>query len=206
MRWRERVRSLRGALGTLARTDLARQVGDMIGNELPALLVDAMGTAPAQPASVSTALERELARVIRMCGEERRMLGSRHARQALAVRLSLARVASATTLLHGTVRRCAAALWRADLRLVALAEAAVDAPTVPAVSLLTCEECRQVAAQFRQTLREVADAAAHIQRALRGPRAADPATVAAALAQASALVGWLRQAQGTPAVPTTYAS
>jgi hypothetical protein len=196
MRWLERVWSLRGALAELARTDLARQVGDMVGNDLPALLVDALGIAPAQPASISAALERELARVIRMCGEERQVLGSRRARQALAVRLSLARVASATTLLHGTVRRCAAALWRTDPRLLALVGAPADAPTASAVNSLTCEECRQVATQLRQTLREVAHAAERIQRALRGPRAADPATAAAALAQTGALVGWLRQAQG----------
>jgi hypothetical protein len=181
----------------------------MVGNDLPALLVDALGAAPAQPAAISAALARELARVIRLCGEERRVLGSRQARQPLALHLSLARVASATALLHGTVRRCAAALWRADPRLLALAGAAADVPTAPDASPRTCEECRQVAARLRQTLREVADAAERIQRALRGPHAADPATVVAALAQAGALVGWLRQAQGlqgTHAAPAARAS
>ncbi|HYM26989.1 MAG TPA: hypothetical protein VET66_02480 [Steroidobacteraceae bacterium] len=190
----------------MARTDLARQVGNMVSNDLPALLVDALGTTPAQPAAVGAALERELARMIRVCGEERRLLGSRQARQALAVRLSLARVASATTLLHGTVRRCATALWRTDPRLLSLAGAAAELPTISAVNLVTCEECRQVAAQLRQTLREVADAAERIQRAMRGPRAADPATVTAALAQTSTLVGWLRQAQGADDMHTAPAA
>jgi hypothetical protein len=206
LHWRERVRAVRGSLVALARTDLARQVGELVGSDLPALLVDALGAAPAQPAAVSAALEHELARVIRMCSEERRVLGSRQARQALAVRMSLARVASATTLLQGTVRRCAGALWRSDPRLLALAGSSADAPTTPSVSPLTCEECRRVAAELRGALREVADAAGHIQSALHGPRAADPAVAVAALAQTGALVSWLRQAQGAPGAAAARAS
>ncbi len=206
MQWRERVRVVRGSIAALARTDLARQVGQAVASDLPALLVDALGAAPAQPAAVSAALDRELARVIRMCGEERRVLGSRQARQALAVRLSLARVASATALLQGTVRRCAGALWRTDPRLLVLASASVEAPAAPAVHPVTCEECRQVAAELRRALRDVADAAGHVQRARRGPRAADPASAVAALAQAGALVGWLRQSQGVPATTAAHAS
>ncbi|HEV2238699.1 MAG TPA: hypothetical protein VGR57_18725 [Ktedonobacterales bacterium] len=196
MQWRERVRAVRGSLVALARTDLARQMGELMTNELPALLVDALGAAPAQPAAVSAALDRELARVVRMCHAERRLLGSRQAREVLAVRLSLARMASATTLLGGTVRRCAAGLWQADPRLLSLASVPTEAQATPAINPLTCEECRQVAEQLRRTLGEVARAAGHIQRALRGPRAADPAVAVAALAQTGALVGWLRQAQG----------
>src|SRR5690348_4104995 len=102
MQWRERVQAMRGSTVALARTDLARQVGEIMTNDLPALLVDALNVAPARPAEVSAALDRELARVIRMCGEERKMLGSRQARQVLAVRMSLARVASATAMLQRT--------------------------------------------------------------------------------------------------------
>jgi hypothetical protein len=205
LQWRERVRAVRGSLLALARTDLARQVSEVVTNDLPALLADALGVAPAQPAAVSAALDRELARVIRMCGEERRVLGSRQARQALAVRMSLARVASATALLQGTVRGCAAALWRSDPRLLVLASVSADTAAAPAANPLTCQECRQVAAQLRLALRQVAGAASHIQSALRGPRAADPAVAVAALAQTGALVGWLRQAQGMRATTTARA-
>jgi hypothetical protein len=204
MQWRERVQAMRGSIVALARTDLARQVGEIVSNDLPALLVDALNVAPAQPAAVSAALDRELVRVIRMCGEERKVLGSRQARQVLVVRMSLARVASATALLQGTVRACAAALWRTDPRLLALAGA--DSPAAPSANPLTCEECRQVTEQLRRALREVADAAGHIQSALRGPRAADPAVAVAALAQMGALVGWLRQAQGARATNAARAS
>jgi hypothetical protein len=196
IQWRERVRAVRGSIAALARTDLAQQLGELVTSELPALLVDALGAAPAQPAAVSAALDRELARVVLMCNAERRVLGSRRARQVLAVRLSLARVATATTLLNGTVRRCAAALWHADPRLLMLANVPAETPATAAINPLTCEECRQVAEQLRRTLREVASAAGHIQSALRGSRAADPAVAVAALAQTGALVGWLRQAQG----------
>jgi hypothetical protein len=205
MQWRERVRAVGDSIVALARTDLARQVGEVVANDLPALLVDALKVAPAQPAEVSAALDRELARVIRMCDEERKVLGSRQARQVLAVRMSLARVASATTLLQGTVRACAAGLWRCDPRLLALAGTGPDAPAAAAVNPLTCEECRQMADHLRRALREVANAASHIQSSLRGPRAADPASAVAALAQMGALVAWLRQAQGVRATTVARA-
>jgi hypothetical protein len=206
IQWSERVRAVRGSIAALARTDLARHVGELMTSELPALLVDALGAVPAEPAAVSAELDRELARVVDVCNAERRVLGSRQSRQTLAVRLSLARVASATILLNGTVRRCAAALWHADPRVLSLASVTVDATETPAINGLTCEECRQVAEQLRRTLREVARAAGHIQSALRGPRAADPAVAVAALAQTGALVGWLRQAQGGRTPSTARAS
>jgi len=195
--WLERAKALRESLNAIVQHDIVRQVSAAMKSDLPALLVDALQLAPADLSEVRAALDRELAHVIQVCGEEEKVLGSRQARIPLVVEMSLARVSSASALLQAIARSNAAVLVRTDPRLLALTHVGDPLPQQPESPHrhLSRSDCRVVAEQLRRTLRDVACAAIRIQSALHGQQAPSPSAIAGALAQMATLATWWRAAQ-----------
>jgi hypothetical protein len=115
--------------------------------------------------------------------------------------MSLARIGGVAAPLEATLSYYAQALRRSDPCLAAIPSAHRTlagrvARSVPAARPnLQASDCRKVAEDLRGTLRDAAMGAQRVQATLRGRDAADPTTVAGAIAQAQVLVGWLREAR-----------
>jgi hypothetical protein len=192
-----RLQSVRDVWTQAAKSPFGQQVRAAIAHDLPAFLLELGALTPMEARDLSRGLNEALANLIRTCGEEQKLLGSRHGRNALALRMSLARISGVLTPLEATLSSYALALQRSDPRMAAISlayasPAAAAAPVAPDVA--PCD-CRQAADELRRVLRDIAAGAQRIQPALRGDRAADASVVAGAIEQAQVLVGWLRQGQ-----------
>ena len=192
-----RLQGVRDVWTQAAKSPFAQQVKTAIVHDLPALLLELGALTPMEARDLSRGLHDALANLIRTCGEEQKLLGSRQGRGALAVRMSLARISGVLAPLEATLGSYALALQRSDPRMAAisLAHAAPAMATAPIAAEVAPCDCRQAAEELRRVLRDIATGAQRIQSALRGDRAADPSVVAGAIEQAQVLVGWLRQAQ-----------
>jgi hypothetical protein len=203
-RFFDRLAPLRAAWSRAAKSPMALQMRTTLTQDLPSWLLELSTLSPVEIGDVAKGLTTELATLARVCAAEQKTLGQRGARNELAVRLSMARVAGVLVPVEATLNSYTNALRRSDPRLAAIAakrsEYGQAAPaTVPlmtrAPSQLAANDCRQQAEVLRAALGDVVAGAQRIERDLRGTRAMDASAVAGAIAQAQVLVDWLRQAQ-----------
>jgi hypothetical protein len=197
----DRLQAVRGVLAQLAQSPRAEQVRAALMEDLPAFLLELGTVSPMQMRDIAHGLDGELAHLIRVCVEERSLLGPRAARTPLTIDLSLARIAGVVAPLESALSYYANALHRSDPRLTAISPLHAVPVATATPSALTARphiqprDCRRVAEQLRSLLHDVATAAERARTAISGHGTDDPFAIAGAIAQAQVLMSWLRLAE-----------
>jgi hypothetical protein len=200
----DRIQAVQNMWTRASNSALAQNMTKALTRDLPSWLLELSALTPVEIKDLSAGLNAALSNLIRTCDEERKLLGSRHGRNALAVQMSLARLSGVMLPLQASLGSYSAALRRSDPRLAAISASygpfGGPAPiTVPlgrvAPALALDASARKTAEELRAVLRQAIGCAQRIQGSLRGARGADPSAVAGAIGQTEVLLGWLRQAQ-----------
>lgn len=212
-----RLQSVRALATRAASSPLAKQMHATLTRELPSWLLELSALTTVEVRDISGGLNGDLARLIKVCEGEQKLLGSRAARNELAVRMSLARVGGVAGTLQTSLGSYTNALRRSDPRMLSITANTVGygqpaAATVPLLGLgahnvlAPTSDCRKAAEELRATLREVAAGARRVQRMLHKRGGSTPADLASSIAQTRVLVDWLRRAQARFVPPEASAA